>query len=369
MMGYKNRSCLRTYLKGYRPVRTSKSAPKLANGQALRQFQTLRGFKLLQGRDYYRFLTCLLACSPRTSCGSSCEINSIYFLIKQLPQSRNVESIGPTASIQVPMGKLSKRANAASHLSRWQRAHSQSLQYKKRSCSRNDLKRYNPNMYLTIALKAAETDAIALQRPERLGIDLIEDGTGTLVGKTGGAYDVNSMAYVGGGYEYRKYTMGTMTLLEINLLGNGKNTVRTHYRTRSCSRNILKGCSVKRYINIARRAAEKATIGLHVGYLHTVSGLYPTWRAPNSFDGITTALATRYIPGPFGGDVSERLSVCLGAALTEASTAQQEATKYIAGCVLNTSAMVLFSTQEHLSAACTTMRRQRSQRKALHGTH
>jgi hypothetical protein len=255
MMGYKNRSCLRTYLKGYRPVRTSKSAPKLANGQAPRQFQTLRGFKLLQGRDFYRFLTCLLACSPRTSCGSSCEINSIYFLIKQPPQSRNVESVGPTASIQVPMGKLSKRANAASHLSRWQPAHSQSQRCKKRSCSRNGLKGYSPNMYLTIAPGAAKTNAIALQRPERLGTDLIEDGSGTLAGKTGGAYDVNSLAYVGGGYEYRKYrkyrkyskySMGSMTLLGINLLGDGKNTTRGYYRSRSCSRNILKGYGAKK---------------------------------------------------------------------------------------------------------------------------
>jgi hypothetical protein len=252
MMNYKNSSFSRNILKGCRPVRTSKSAPKLANGQAPRQFQTLRGFKLLQGRDFCRFLTCLSACSPLKYRGSSCEINSIYFLMKQLRRARNVESEGPTALIQVPMGKLSKPASAAPHLSRWQPAHSESQRYKKRSCSRNGLKGYSLNMYLTIALKAAETNAIALERPERLGTDLMEDGTGTLAGKTGGAYDVNSLAYVGGGYKYRKYSMGTMTLPVINLLGDGKNTVRVHYRTRSSSRNILKGYRHKRHENFVQ---------------------------------------------------------------------------------------------------------------------
>ncbi len=62
-------------------------------------------------------------------------------------------------------------------------------------------------------------------------------------------YD-NALAYVGGGYEYRKYAMGTMTLLGINLLGEGKNTVRTHYRTRSCYGNILRGCKGKRHVKV-----------------------------------------------------------------------------------------------------------------------
>ena len=34
------------------------------------------------------------------------------------------------------------------------------------------------------------------------GTDLIEDSTRTLVGKTGGAYYVNRMAYVGGANDY-----------------------------------------------------------------------------------------------------------------------------------------------------------------------
>jgi hypothetical protein len=249
---YQTSSCSRSILKGYRPVSISKSAPKLANERAPRQLQTLRGFKLLQGRDFRRFLTCLSACSPLEYRGSSCEINSIYFLRKQLRQSPNLESVGQTALMKVPIGKLTKPASAASHLSRWQPAHSQSQGCKKRSCSRNDLKGCSPNMYLTIAPDAAETNAIALQRPERLGTDLMEDCSGTLAGKTGGAYDVNSLAYVGGGYKYRKYSMGTMTLPVINLLGDGKNTVRVHYRTRSSSRNILKGYRHKRHENFVQ---------------------------------------------------------------------------------------------------------------------
>jgi hypothetical protein len=248
-MNYKNSSCCRKLLKGYRPVSISKSAPKLANGQAPGKFQVARGFKLLQDPDFCRFLTYLSACSPLEYCGSSCEINSVYFLKKQLRQSRNVESVEQTAFIQVPIGQLTKPASAASHLNRWQPAHGESQRYKKRSCSRNDLEGYSLNMYLTTAPDAAEMNAIALQRPERRGTDLIEDSSGTLVGKTGGAYDVNSLAYVGGGYEYRKYTMGTMTLLGINLKGDGKNTVRSYYRNRSCYRNILKGCRSKKHVN------------------------------------------------------------------------------------------------------------------------
>jgi VCBS repeat-containing protein len=57
------------------------------------------------------------------------------------------------------------------------------------------------------------------------GTDLIEDSSGTLAGKTGGAYDVKKLAYVGGGYEYRKYTMGSMTVLGINAQGDTKNTI------------------------------------------------------------------------------------------------------------------------------------------------
>jgi hypothetical protein len=248
MMYYKNSSCYRNILKVYRPVSTSKSAPKLANERAPGKFQAPRGFKQLQNCDFYRFLIYQSACSHLKYCGSSCEINSIHLLKKQLRQARNVESVEQTTFIQIPIGQLTKPASAASHLSRWQPAHSQSQGCKKRSCSRNDLKGYSPNMYLTIAPDAAETNAIALQRPERLGTDLIEDRSGTLAGKTGGAYDVNSVAYVGGGYAYRKYTMGTMTLLGINLKDDAKNTMRSYYRTRSCSRNDLIGYRPKRHV-------------------------------------------------------------------------------------------------------------------------
>jgi hypothetical protein len=144
MMHYKNNSCSRNILKGCKPGSTSKSAPKLANEQAPGKFQAPRGFKLLQNCDFHQFLTHLLACSPLEYSGSSCEINSIYFLEKQLRQARNVESVEQTAFIQVPIGQLAKRADAASHLSRWQLAHSESQRYKKRSCSRNILKGYRP---------------------------------------------------------------------------------------------------------------------------------------------------------------------------------------------------------------------------------
>jgi hypothetical protein len=274
MMNYKNSSCSRDILKGYRPVSTSKSAPKLANGQAPGQFQAPRGFKLLQDPDFSRFLTCLSACSPLEYRGSSCEINSVYFLEKRLRQSPNLESVGPTAFIQVPMGKLTKPASAASHLSRWQPAHSESQRCKKRSCSRSDLKGCSPNMYLTIALKAAETNAIALQRPERLGIDLMEDCSGTLAGKTGGAYNDAYLAYVGGGYEYRKYSMGTMTLLVIDAQGDGKNEVRGYYRTRSCSRDILKGNRAKRHVKTTLKVTEPAAISPCTACQHACSGPY-----------------------------------------------------------------------------------------------
>jgi Ca2+-binding RTX toxin-like protein len=57
------------------------------------------------------------------------------------------------------------------------------------------------------------------------GTDLIEDSTGTLAGVIGGSYDTNALAYVGGGYEYRKYSMGTMILLGINRQGDASNTI------------------------------------------------------------------------------------------------------------------------------------------------
>ena len=41
----------------------------------------------------------------------------------------------------------------------------------------------------------------------------------------GGAYDINRLAYMGGGYEYRKYSMGSMTVLGINRLGDSQNTI------------------------------------------------------------------------------------------------------------------------------------------------
>lgn len=65
------------------------------------------------------------------------------------------------------------------------------------------------------------------------GTDLIEDSTGTLAGKTGGAYDDKSLAYVGGGFEYRKYTMGSMK--------------RICYKKRSCLRCISLGYRLKRH--------------------------------------------------------------------------------------------------------------------------
>ena len=43
------------------------------------------------------------------------------------------------------------------------------------------------------------------------GTDLIEDSTGSITAMgsvlSGGAYDINRLAYMGGGYEYRKYSM------------------------------------------------------------------------------------------------------------------------------------------------------------------
>ncbi len=117
--------------------------------------------------------------------------------------------------------------------------------YHTSSCSRDYLKGCSPKTHVKTAPDAVEKNAIALQRPERLGTDLIEDSTGTPAGKTGGAYDEKKLAYVGGGFEYRQYTMGSMTLLGINLKGDAKNTMCKHYRTRSCSRNILKGCRPK----------------------------------------------------------------------------------------------------------------------------
>lgn len=65
------------------------------------------------------------------------------------------------------------------------------------------------------------------------GTDLIEDSTGTLAGKTGGAYDDKSLAYVGGGFEYRKYTMGSMK--------------RICYKKHSCLRCVSLGYRLKRH--------------------------------------------------------------------------------------------------------------------------
>ena len=60
------------------------------------------------------------------------------------------------------------------------------------------------------------------------GTDLIEDDNGSIpaMGSAlgGGAYDINRLAYMGGGYEYRKYSMGSMK--------------RTCYQKRSCLRII-----------------------------------------------------------------------------------------------------------------------------------
>ena len=42
---------------------------------------------------------------------------------------------------------------------------------------------------------------------------------------SGGAYDINRLAYMGGGYEYRKYSLGSMTVLGINRLGASQNTI------------------------------------------------------------------------------------------------------------------------------------------------
>ena len=42
---------------------------------------------------------------------------------------------------------------------------------------------------------------------------------------SGGAYDINRLDYMGGGYEYRKYSMGSMTVLGINRLGDSQNTI------------------------------------------------------------------------------------------------------------------------------------------------
>jgi Ca2+-binding RTX toxin-like protein len=105
-------------------------------------------------------------------------------------------------------------------------------------------------------LRGGAGDDAYIYDSANFGTDLIEDSTGTLVGKTGGAYDVNSLAYVGGGYEYRKYSMGTMTLLGINAQGDGKNTVRGYYRTRSCSRYILKCYRPKRHIKLLKTACK-----------------------------------------------------------------------------------------------------------------
>ena len=61
------------------------------------------------------------------------------------------------------------------------------------------------------------------------GTDLIEDDNGsiTVMGAalSGGSYSINRQAYLGDGYEYRQYTMGSMTLLGINRAGDTKNTI------------------------------------------------------------------------------------------------------------------------------------------------
>jgi Ca2+-binding RTX toxin-like protein len=105
-------------------------------------------------------------------------------------------------------------------------------------------------------LKGGAGDDQYIYDSANFGTDLIEDSSGTLAGKTGGAYDEKALAYVGGGYEYRKYTMGTMTLLGIKPLGDGKNTGRVYYLTRSCSRHILKGCRPTRHIELLKTACK-----------------------------------------------------------------------------------------------------------------
>jgi hypothetical protein len=237
---YIKSSCSRNILEGYRPIRTSKPAPELANGHAPDPFQASRNVKLLQSRAVDPFLTCLSACSPLEFCGSSCEMNSVYFQKSKLRHCHRRNAVEQTPSSLT--SKTDKPGKVASNSRRCQPARYESAWCKKRSRSRNDLKAYSSKCHIKIVPNAAETGAIGLQPSECIGTDLIHGGSGTLTGKTGGAYDVNSLAYAGGGYEYRKYTMGMMALLWINLKGDGRNTGRGYYRTRSCSRNILKCC-------------------------------------------------------------------------------------------------------------------------------
>jgi Ca2+-binding RTX toxin-like protein len=61
------------------------------------------------------------------------------------------------------------------------------------------------------------------------GTDLIEDDNGSITAMganlSGGSFDINRLAYTGGGYEYRQYTLGSFTLLGINRVGDTKNTI------------------------------------------------------------------------------------------------------------------------------------------------
>lgn len=57
------------------------------------------------------------------------------------------------------------------------------------------------------------------------GTDLISDDSGSLFGRSGGAYQEKSLAFEGSGYEYRKFQIGGFSALMINAKGDEKNTL------------------------------------------------------------------------------------------------------------------------------------------------
>jgi Ca2+-binding RTX toxin-like protein len=57
------------------------------------------------------------------------------------------------------------------------------------------------------------------------GTDLISDDSGSLFGRSGGAYQDKTLAFESSGYEYRKFQIGGFSALMINAKGDEKNTL------------------------------------------------------------------------------------------------------------------------------------------------
>jgi hypothetical protein len=148
---YQTCSCSRNTLGGYRPIAPSKSVPELENGQVLGEFQTLRGFQLIQSRDFDRYLPCISACRPLKYCGRSCEIHSASLQKSKFHYCRRVSGVAQTRSI--PRNQVAKPEKAIKGVQCM--TFKLTKYYQTRSCSRNILGGYSPKRHVKTAQTAA----------------------------------------------------------------------------------------------------------------------------------------------------------------------------------------------------------------------